>query len=71
MKKYELTNETKIIMDTTVYRIKALIDFNSVKAGDLGGFIEKEDNLSHYGDAWVYDNAKVFGNANICGDAEV
>ena len=27
--------------------------------------IEKEENLSHLGDAWVYDNAKVLDNAIV------
>ena len=70
-KKYVLTNETIKINDKTLYRIKAIKDFDNVKAGDLGGFIEKEENLSGYGNAWVYDNAKVFGNAWVCGNAEV
>ena len=70
-KKYVLTNETIKINDKTLYRIKAIKDFDNVKAGDLGGFIEKEENLSGYGNAWVYDNAKVFGNAEVCGVAEV
>ena len=77
-KKYELiTNDTIKINNMTLYRIKALKDFNNVKKGDLGGYIEKEDNLSHIGNCWVYDgakvygNAKVFGNAMVCGDAMV
>lgn len=39
--------------------------------GDLGGFVEKESNLSHDGKAWVCGDAKVWGNAEVCGDAEV
>ena len=77
MKKYELTNETIQIEGKKLYRIKALIDFGDVKAGDLGGFIEKESNLSHLGSAWIYDDAKVcddakvYGNAKVCDDALV
>ena len=72
MKKYELTDETKIYFDRTLHRIKALRDIGEdVKAGDLGGWIEKESNLSHDGDAWVYGNAKVYGNAQVYGDAKV
>ena len=69
MKKYELTNETIQIEGKKLYRIKALIDFGDVKAGDLGGFIEKESNLSHLGSAWIYDDAKVYGNAEVYGNA--
>ena len=71
MKKYELTDETKEFDGKILYRIRALIDFGLVKAGDFGGWIEKEENLSQEGRCWAYDNASVFGNANICGDAKV
>ena len=40
MKKYELTNETKVISGVELHRIKALKDFGSVKKGDLGGWID-------------------------------
>ena len=70
-KKYELSNETIEIDGITLHRIKALKDFSDVKAGDLGGWVEKEDNLSQMGDAWVYENAEVYGNAKIHGDAEI
>ncbi len=57
MKKYEFTNETQQVGDATLYRIRALRGFGDVKASDLGGFIEKEDNLSHDGICWVYNYA--------------
>lgn len=66
-KKYELTDEKRTLADGTVlHRIRAVRDFTSadgmeVKEGDRGGWIEKEDNLSHYGDAWVYGDAEVYG----------
>lgn len=77
MKKYEITNETIRVHGKTLYRIKSLIDFGNVTQGTLGGFIEKESNLSHDGNAWicddgcVYDNAKVFGNAEVYDNAKV
>ena len=77
MKKYELTEETFTVFGKTLYRIRAVRDFGSVKTGEFGGYIEKEENLSHfgnawiYGDAWVYGNARVFGNAWVYGDARV
>ena len=70
-KKYKFTDETIEVNGKTLYRIEALKDFSNVKKGDRGGFIEKEENLSHLGDAWVYDDAKVFDNAEIFGDAIV
>ena len=71
MKKYELTKETVTISGKTLYRIRAVRDFGSVKTGEFGGYIEKEENLSHFGDAWVYGNAKVSGKAWVRGNAEV
>lgn len=70
-KKYELTNETINYFERTLYRIKAVRNFSNVKAGDLGGFVEKEDNLSHKGDCWVYNNARVCNNAKVSKNARV
>lgn len=71
MKKYELTEETVTVYGKTLYRIRAVRDFGSVKTGEFGGYIEKEENLSHFGDAWVYGNAKVSGDAKVYGNAKV
>ena len=78
VKKFKLTSEFIVdISGVKLFRIKALIEFGNVKAGDLGGYIEKEENLSHMGDAWVSDDARisgdaqVFGNARVSGDAQV
>lgn len=69
--KYEFTGETKEFLSGTLHQIKAVADFGDVKAGDLGGWIEKEENLSQAGDCWVDGNARVDGNALVCGDARV
>ena len=72
MKKFELTSEfVTNIFGTKLFRIKALVEFGNVKAGDLGGYIEKEENLDHDGDAWVYGDAWVSGDARVFGDARV
>ena len=75
MKKFEFTGETKTISlffrTATLHRIRAVAEFGLVKIGDLGGWIEKEENLSHEGKAWVFGDAKVWGNAEVCGDAKV
>ncbi len=72
MKKFELTTES-ITNEAgkKLFRIKALIDFGDVKAGELGGYVEKEENISQDGNAWVYGNAWVSGNAWVCGNARV
>ena len=72
MKKFELTSEfVTNIFGTKLFRIKALMEFGDVEVGELGGYIEKEENLDHDGDAWVCGNAWVYGNARVYGDAEV
>lgn len=69
--KYELTDETIEWECITLYRIKALRDFGDVKAGDLGGFVESEDNLSDYGNCWIYNNARVCEGSTIEDDAKI
>lgn len=64
-KKYKLTDETIKIDGHILHRIQASKDFNDVKKGDLGGFIEKEENLSHNGTCWIYGNACVYENARV------
>lgn len=73
MKKYNLTGETKLWFDRTLYRIRALIDIKEygVKKGDLGGWIENEENLSHDGAAWVGGLAVVCDAAQVCDGALV
>lgn len=74
-KKYEFVEYDTIklpITGQTLHRIRALIDIpNRCKAGDLGGYIEHERNLSHTGTCWVSHNAKVFGRAWVRGSAYV
>ena len=83
-KKFELT-ENYVVNEfgTKLYQIKCIKTFKYAKEGELGGFIEKEENLSQkgnawvygnaqvYGNVWVYDNAKVYGNAQVYGNARV
>ena len=71
MKKFELTTEFKMFCGIKLYRIKALFSFGNVAEGELGGCIEKEENLDQSGDAWVSGDALVCGNAVVCGDARV
>lgn len=69
MKKYEIAAETIEYRGITLCRVRALSSFGYVRAGELGGWIEKEENLSQEGTAWVQHNAKVFGAARVYGDA--
>ena len=72
MKKFELTNEFVTNMfGTKLFRIRALVEFGDVEAGELGGYVEKESNLGHDDNAWVYGDARVYDNAGVDGDAQV
>ena len=71
MRKYDFTGETLEWYGRTLKRIRALKDFGDVEKGDIGGWIEKEENLSHIGDCWVYDSAKVYDSAEVYGSAKV
>ena len=71
MKKFELTGEFIVFLGKQLFRIKSLIDFGDVKCGEVGGFLEKEENLSQEGSAWVSGNAKVSGDAQVSGNARV
>lgn len=94
-KKYELTNEVisyPLLRNCKLYRIRALKTFQTndgktVNKGDLGGYISNEACLSHKGNCWVGDKAKVAmddyrvkdvskdcvvtGNALVCGNAVI
>jgi len=66
MKKYKLRLDLKLELGhVTLYRIEKRSN------GQLGGYIEKESNLSQVGDAWVSGNARVSGDAQVSGDAWV
>ena len=68
--KYELLKENfKDILGHRLYQIRALKDFGDIKKGDLGGWIEKVENLSQKGNCWVFGNAWVFGDAQVFGNA--
>ena len=72
MKHFKLRTDLTIKVGLkTLYRIEATKEITKfgVKVGDLGGYIEKEENL--YGDAWVSCDAKVYGDAKVSGDANV
>lgn len=61
--KYELTEDVIEFDGARLIRIRATKDFSDVKEGTLGGYIEKEKNLSHFMDCWIYNDAKVYNDA--------
>jgi carbonic anhydrase/acetyltransferase-like protein (isoleucine patch superfamily) len=88
MKKYELTDETRVWEGRTLHRIRALIELeldtgDTVKPGDLGGWIQSELNLAQESNAWIadeaivcdsarcFESALVFDHAIVSGEAQV
>ena len=69
-KHFELTDKFIInAFGIKLLQIKCTRKIKHADVGDLGGYIEKEDNLS--GDAWVSGNAQVSGDAQVSGNAKV
>ena len=74
MKKYKILMDEENTIEFeghTLHRIKALIDFSDIKKGDIGGYVEKEKNLSHEGNCWIYDDAKAMDNSAIYGNSRM
>lgn len=61
---FKLTEET-IVNEAgrKLHQIECTRDFKYAHAGELGGFIEKEENLG--GEAWVDEEAQVWGEAKV------
>lgn len=65
-RKYEFTGAVrKLSNGIIVKKIRRLSD------GLLGGWIESEENLSHYGTCFVYNEAVVYGCSKITDDAKI
>ena len=68
--KYELTNNIRFVPGfyamVRVYQIIALRDIpmHGVSAGDLGGWVESEDNLSQEDDSWIGEYATFLGGSH-------
>ena len=68
-KHFKFTGETKVTYGVTLHRIRATIETIHAKLGDIGGWVEKPDNLCD--NAWVFGNAQVYGGACVSGNAWV
>lgn len=70
-----LAHDTRRIHGKTVYRIIALNTFKTrqglVHKDDLGGYVQKENNLNQYGKCWIFDEAVVMEDAEVMEDATV
>ena len=72
--KYEITNIEMNWNGHILHRIKALKDFTLINGkeihkGDLGGWIENENNLSQEGLCWIYEECKMYENARRSGNS--
>ena len=71
-KKFELTDNFIInAFGVKLFQIKCTKSFKYAKEGDLGGYVEKDENLDQESDAWVSGNAWVSGDARVSGNAEI
>ena len=69
--KYALTNKTTKFGKHVLYQIIASKDIpcHNVKEGDLGGYIESEQNLSQKGNCWIDTSVRLIGTTQIKGNA--
>lgn len=73
MKKFKLLKKAFDYKGNKLYQIQALRDIPmyGIKAGDIGGFVEHESNLSQEGNSWITHQAKVYGNSYVEGNAYI
>lgn len=67
MKHFEYTGKTKEFFGVMLRQIRYITDMpqHNIKTGDIGGWIEKDENLC--GNACVCGDARVHGNACVSG----
>ena len=71
-KKYMFTGKRMFAgTGVTLFQIKAVKDFDNIKAGDIGGWIESDKNLSHTGNCWIDKNSLVYGDVTVSGDIQI
>lgn len=77
-KKYKFLEYDAIFINgRPLFRIQALKDLYDekgeiiVKAGELGGYVADEKNLSQNGNCWVHSDSKVYGNGRVEADAQI
>lgn len=70
---FALNNHDTKLEYINVFRIKALIDMPDINVykGDVGGFVQSENNLSQKGNCWIFDDAVVCGSAEVLDAAQI
>lgn len=69
--KYKLTDRSIEYNGRILSQIVCDEQFDDIRPGDLGGWIENYRNLSQYGNAWVFPMAMVMDDAVVHGDARI
>ena len=70
--KYKLTENTIECHGYTLTQIEAIRDIGDhTKAGDLGGWITREHNLSQEGDCWIGEGVKLLVTTFVSEDAYI
>lgn len=69
--KYKYTGKTSMHKGRLLHQIVCVTPFGEVKAGELGGWIQKKSNLSQKGNSWIKRNAKVYDDSKIYDDAVI
>ena len=69
--KYKLLPVGNLIFDKQLYLIQSLENFDDIKIGDFGGYIETEKNLSQEGKCWLYPNSIIVDDAKVTGNAKI
>lgn len=72
------SEEESSVVEIKLYRIQALKTFTKsggynpiIHVGELGGYVETEDNLSQEGNCWIFGDAKVKDGGKVIDDAIV
>ena len=64
MKHFKLSTVTKVnAIGITLFRVELTLDCKFGKKGDLGGWVEKEENLKGE-DAWIYNDSEICKNGS-------
>ncbi|UDJ84834.1 YdcK family protein [Kosakonia oryzae] len=80
MNKYRLSDESRTFSyqiggekkTVALRQIIALRDFNDVKAGSYGGWVDEENVVDQQGNCWIYDeNSMAFLGSRISGNARL
>lgn len=80
-KKYEFTGETINVNGHELHQIRYLTDIYTIgdfgkpsrilSEGEIGGWIEREENLSQDGGAFIDETSMIIGNSIVSGDVQI